>query len=109
MPRQQALDCRFAKPEVDVWAAAASYYYMLTGQFPKNFRQGVNMWQILVTESATPIRQRDSSVPERLAQVIDRALVERPVIGCNSAAALRYDIIRALPEGSRNYCMDIID
>ena len=109
MPRQQALDCRFAKPEVDVWAAAASYYYMLTGQFPKNFRQGVNMWQILVTESATPIRQRDPSVPERLAQVIDRALVERPVIGCNSAAALRYDIIRALPEGSRNYCMDIID
>lgn len=109
MPRQQALDCRFAKPEVDVWAAAASYYYMLTGQFPKNFRQGVNMWQILVTESATPIRQRDSSVPERLAQVIDRALVERPVIGCNSAAALRYDIIRALPEGTRNYCMDIIN
>ena len=109
MPRQQALDCRFAKPEVDVWAAAASYYYMLTGQFPKNFRQGVNMWQILVTESATPIRQRDPSVPERLAQVIDRALVERPVIGCNSAAALRYDIIRALPEGTRNYCMDIID
>ena len=109
MPRQQALDCRFAKPEVDVWAAAASYYYMLTGQFPKNFRQGVNMWQILVTESATPIRQRDPSVPERLAQVIDRALVERPVIGCNSAAALRYDIIRALPEGTRNYCMDIIN
>ena len=109
MPRQQALDCRFAKPEVDVWAAAASYYYMLTGQFPKNFRQGVNMWQILVTESATPIWQRDPSVPERLAQVIDRALVERPVIGCNSAAALRYDIIRALPEGTRNYCMDIID
>ena len=109
MPRQQALDCRFAKPEVDVWAAAASYYYMLTGQFPKNFRQGVNMWQILVTESATPIRQRDPSVPERLAQVIDRALVERPVIGCNSAAALRYDIIRAVPEGTRNYCMDIID
>ena len=109
MPRQQALDCRFAKPEVDVWAAAASYYYMLTGQFPKNFRQGVNMWQILVTESATPIWQRDPSVPERLAQVIDRALVERPVIGCNSAAALRYDIIRALPEGTRNYCMDIIN
>ena len=108
MPRQQALNCKYAKPEVDVWAAAASYYNMLTGEFPKNFRRGVNPWQIIVTESVVPIRQRNSQVPERLAQVIDRALVERPEIGCRSAAELRKNIIAVLPQNVRTYCKGVL-
>ena len=108
MPRQQALNCRYAKPEVDIWAAAATYYHMLTGQFPKNFRRGANMWQIVVSENAVPIRQRDPSIPVKLAEVIDRALIERPKIVYSSAAVLHDDIVRALPEGTRNYCMDIL-
>ena len=76
MPRQQALDYRFSKPEVDVWAAAASYYYMLTGMPPKKLKPQPFLWQSLVQESAVPIRQRNSSVPIRIAEVIDRALVE---------------------------------
>lgn len=98
MPRQQAIDFKYAKPEVDVWAAAASYYNMLTGAFPKNFRPGKNVWQIIVAEAAVPIRDRDSSVPQSLAKVIDRALVEQPAIGYASAAAFRKDIVAALPE-----------
>lgn len=108
MPRQQALNCKYAKPEVDVWAAAASYYNMLTGVFPKNFRRGVNPWQIIVTESAVPIRQRSPQIPERLASVIDRALVERPEIGCRSAAELRGNIIAALPQDVRSYCKGVL-
>ena len=108
MPRQQALDCRFAKPEIDVWAAAASYYHMLTGQFPKNFKPGGNIWQAIVTEAAVPIRKRDAAIPEKLAQVIDRALIERPEIGCKSAAVLRRDLIAALPRETRDYCKDLL-
>ena len=98
MPRQQAMSFKYAKPEVDVWAAAASYYNMLTGAFPKNFRQGKNPWQIIVGESAVPIRERDRNIPPKLAAVIDKALVEQPEIGCKTAAALRRDIIAALPD-----------
>lgn len=108
MPRQQALNFKYAKPEVDVWAAAASYYNMLTGQFPKDFRPGKNPWQIIVTEPATPIRQRNSNVPARLAAVIDRALLEKPEIGCKSAAELRKDIINALPPEVYSYCKGVI-
>lgn len=108
MPRQQALNCRYSKPEVDVWAAAASYYYMLTGQFPKNFRPGGNMWQAIVTESAVPIRDRDYSVPRELARVIDAALVEKPEIGCKSASEFRRNIIKALPEDTKLYCRGLI-
>ena len=108
MPRQQAMHCRFSKPEIDVWAAAASYYNMLTGAFPKNFKPGVNVWQVVVMESAVPIRTRSRDIPDSLARVIDRALVELPEIGYKSAAELRRDIIRALPQETRDYCRNLL-
>jgi serine/threonine-protein kinase len=108
MPRQQAIDFKYSKPEVDVWAAAAAYYNMLTGAFPKNFRPGINPWQIIVSESSIPIRQRDASLPERLAAVIDRALIEQPAIGCSTAASLARDIISALPEATRKAVREVI-
>ena len=108
MPRQQAIDCRFAKPEVDVWAAAASYYHMLTGEFPKNFRAGQNMWLAIVSEPVVPIRERDPAIPEKIAMVIDRALRENPEIGCKSASLLRSDLILALPKEVKDYCKGIL-
>ena len=108
MPRQQALNFKYAKPQVDIWAAAASYYNMLTGKFPKNFRPGVNPWQIIVMEDAVPIRQRDITIPERLAKVIDRALTEKPDLVYDSAAKLRADIISVLPQAVKNYCKGVI-
>lgn len=108
MPRQQARDCKYAKPEVDVWAAAASYYFMLTGKFPKDFRPGVNVWQVLILEDAIPIRRREPGIPETLAAVIDRALAEKPGLYYSSAAALRRDLIAALPEKIRNYCKEVL-
>jgi serine/threonine protein kinase len=33
MPRQQVVNFKYAKPEVDVWAAA-SFYFLVTGSFP---------------------------------------------------------------------------
>ena len=105
---QQARDCKYAKPEVDVWAAAASYYNMLTGKFAKDFRPGVNPWQVIIAESAIPIRKRNPNVPERMAAVIDKALVERPKIGYTSAGALRRDLIAALPNDVKDYCRGIL-
>ena len=37
MPRQQVLDFKYAQPEVDIWASAATLYYMLTGFYPRDF------------------------------------------------------------------------
>lgn len=108
MPRQQAIDFKYAKPEVDVWAAAASYYNMLTGAFPKNFRPGKNVWQIIVSESAVPIRNRNALIPKQLAAVIDKALEEQPEIGYSSAAAFRKDIVSALPDSVRSAVRGVI-
>ena len=108
MPRQQAVNFRYSKPDVDVWAAAASYYNMLTGQFPRDFAPGKNPCMVLMTGSIVPIRQRDQSIPPKLAAVIDRALQEVPEIGYKSAATFRRDIIAALPEQVKKAVLGVL-
>lgn len=96
MPRQQILNYRYAKPDVDVWAAAATYYYMLTGRPPKDFSRGGDMWKIALVSPAVPILLRNPTIPPKLAAVIDEALVETPQIGISTAALLKKKIEDAL-------------
>lgn len=96
MARQQLVDYKFAKPEVDVWAMAATLYYMLTGAPPRNFPAGVDPIAAVLGSDAVPIRQRDRSIPQELASVIDCALVDKPQIGVKTAAELKRAIERVL-------------
>jgi serine/threonine protein kinase len=96
MPRQQVVNFKYAMPEVDVWAMAASLYFMLTGAYPRNFPEDQDRWEIVLTTSAVPIRRRDPSIPRKLADVIDAALVDKPGIGIRSAAALKKALEDAL-------------
>ncbi|MDR2401679.1 MAG: protein kinase, partial [Deferribacteraceae bacterium] len=96
MPRQQILNYLFSKPAVDVWAAAASYYSMLTGFPPKDFPKGQDVFFSMLNNSAVPILKRNSSIPKKLAAVIDQALVEKPNIGVQSATELKKMIEGAL-------------
>jgi len=88
MPRQQIINFKGAKPSVDIWAAAASYYFMLTGMYPKEFSRRQRDYTTILFTDATPIRRRNVDIPEKLAEVIDYALVETPEIGIQSAAEL---------------------
>lgn len=56
MPRTQVVDYKYAKPEVDVWATAATLYRMLTGTTPRDFPPGTDPIVVLLRESAVPIR-----------------------------------------------------
>jgi len=96
MPRQQVLQFRYSKPEVDVWAAAASLYYMITGYTPRDFSKKRDLWQTVLKTHAVPIHKRSSAVPRRLAEVIDEALVDDPEIRFKTAAELKHAIERAL-------------
>ena len=93
MPRQQVIDFRYAKPEVDVWAAAASLYYILTGFTPKQ-KNGMDPWLCAVVENAIPIRKRNSKIPEKLAEIIDEALIDCPSIPFKSAKAFQAELKR---------------
>lgn len=89
MSRQQVLNFRFAKPEVDVWAMAASLYFMLTGQFPRDFPTGRDRWQVVLQTPAVSVRMRNSAIPKPLAEVIDLALIDNPEIHFKTAAELK--------------------
>jgi serine/threonine protein kinase len=96
MPRQQVINFKYAKPEVDVWAAAASLYNMLTGQYPRDFPRGEDPWRIPLDQPTVPIRKRDPSIPIPLAAVIDHALIDKPEIPFKTAAEFRRALEGAL-------------
>lgn len=87
----------YSKPEVDVWAAAASLYFMLTGYPPKHSDKK-DPWLAAVTEKAVPIRKRNPNIPKELASVIDKALIDDPSIPFKSAKALQIELIRIYKE-----------
>jgi serine/threonine-protein kinase len=89
MPRQQVINFKYAKPDVDVWAMAATFYNMLTGKFPRDFVRGKDPWQTVIQTKAVPIRDRDASIPEALAKVIDSALIDQPEIRFKTASSLK--------------------
>jgi serine/threonine-protein kinase len=94
LPRQQVLNFEYAQPEVDVWAMAASLYFLLTGAVPRDFRKGADPWFTVLQTDAVPIRRRNASIPQRLAEVIDHALIDRPGIPFKTAT----DFKRALED-----------
>ncbi len=96
MPRQQVINFKYARPEVDVWAAAASLYYLLTGKYPRSFARGSDPWQVVLQTDAVPIRKRNAAIPRKLAEVIDSALVDNPEIQIKTATELRRALENAL-------------
>ncbi|MEW6263822.1 MAG: FHA domain-containing serine/threonine-protein kinase [Thermodesulfobacteriota bacterium] len=89
MPRQQVINFKYAKPDVDVWAMAATFYVTLTGQYPRDFPSDRDPWLTVLETPAVPIHRRDPNLPARLAEVIDAALVDRPEIIFKTAAEFK--------------------
>jgi pSer/pThr/pTyr-binding forkhead associated (FHA) protein len=96
MPRQQVVNFKNAKPEVDVWSMAASLYWLLTGFSPRDFSVLKDPWQVVLQDPAVPVRDRAPGVPKALAEVVDQALQERPAIGFSTAAEFRDALRKAL-------------
>jgi serine/threonine protein kinase len=74
MPREQVLNFKYALPAVDVWAVAATLYYVLTACTPRDFTPGRDPWLTVCTDPPIPIADRGVSVPPRLAALIDHAV-----------------------------------
>jgi serine/threonine protein kinase len=94
MPRQQILNFRQTLPELDVWAAAACLYNMLTGAFVRNFTD--DPYLAVLENDPVPIRQRNTSIPSALAEVIDLALGEKPEIYFKSADDFKWELLNVV-------------
>lgn len=95
MARQQVVDFKDMTPAADVWSMAACLYAALTGTTPRTFPSGQDPWRVVMEEDAVPIRDREPSIPPPLANVIDKALRERPNIGFQSSDTFRDALLEA--------------
>ena len=104
MPPEQVLDCRFVKPAGDIYQAAASLYWMLTGYFVHDFdvrdARGERMdpFLIILEEDTptVPIRQRDATVPQPVAEVIETALAHEPEDRFDTASEMAAELRHAV-------------
>jgi serine/threonine protein kinase len=77
MAREQLTSYREARPTTDVWSMAATLYFLLTGEYARDFG-GRDPIAVILRGGIVPLRQRDPSIPGDLAAVIDRALDDEP-------------------------------
>lgn len=88
-PRQQVIDFKYAQKDVDVWATAATLYFMLTGYPPRDFSPDRDVFKTILSTRAIPIRKRNPALSKRLSDTIDRALVDNPGIPFSTAKELK--------------------
>ena len=89
MCRHQVVNSKRARPEADVWAAAATLYYALTGSLTRDFPPDRDPYRMVSMTQPVPIAARGVKVPDRLARVVDEALRDRPEIRYQTSAEFR--------------------
>lgn len=112
MPWEQLRNSRYAKPTVDIYSAAATLYYYLTGRAPGHTEPrrssllsvtasflGISQ---LASRNARPAAPATdfSDIPNGLADVLRKALSSEPRQRYASAAAMRQAILLFLGEQS---------
>jgi eukaryotic-like serine/threonine-protein kinase len=97
MSRSQLLNYQIAPASVDLWAAVACLYEMLTGYLPRDFGEQDDPTRVILEKNAIPILQRSIYIPATLATVIDRALQEEADHSTyyQTALDLKHDLLTA--------------
>ena len=90
MAPEQITNYRDSKPPVDLYAAGASLYHLLTGRFVHDF-EGCKKHHLLMIlqDEPVPIQSRRKSIPAELAAMIHRSLSKEPAARFADAAAMR--------------------
>ncbi len=96
MPRQQIINFKQARPEVDIWAATATFYKILTGCHPRNYNKRTDPWLTTLKMPPVSIMERDVSVPQNLGEFIDRVLNDKPKLAYQSVRDLKTDLLKVL-------------
>jgi len=75
MPPEQITNFKYSTPASDVYSLAATFYFLLTGHYPREFTPDRDPVSVVLDEQTlVPIRKRSGSIPAELAEILDRAL-----------------------------------
>jgi pSer/pThr/pTyr-binding forkhead associated (FHA) protein len=90
MPPEQMLDFKTVTPLADLYATAATLYYLLTCQYVYDEPSGGgDLIRMLLEEPSIPIRTRRADVEPALAEVIEKCLARDPKVRYPDATSMR--------------------
>jgi pSer/pThr/pTyr-binding forkhead associated (FHA) protein len=90
MPPEQILDFRKVTPSGDLYATAATLYYLITGKFIYDqVSEGGDLIRMLLEDPPVPIQERRRDVPDALATVMAKCLARPPDQRYPTALAMR--------------------
>ncbi len=90
MPPEQMLDFKTVLPSGDLYATAATLYYLLTCQFIYDqVGDGADLIRALLEEHPVPIQKRRSDIPAGLSRVLAKCLSREPNDRYPTAASMR--------------------
>jgi serine/threonine-protein kinase len=90
MPPEQMLDFKTVTPLADLYATAATLYYMLTCKYIYDEPAGGgDLIRMLLEEQPVPLRKRRPDVPQPLAAVIEKCLARDPKERFTNANSMR--------------------
>jgi serine/threonine-protein kinase len=97
MPPEQMLEFRKVLPSGDLYATAATLYYLISGKFIYDqVAEGGDLIRTLLEESPVPIRNRRPDVDPDLEKVLMKCLARDP--------ADRYPTATAMRQALRQFC-----
>jgi serine/threonine-protein kinase len=99
MPPEQIRDFRNVRPTSDIYAMGMTAYSLLGGDIALDMGASGDVAgtvKAIFEGHIIPLRQRAPYVPERVAEVIERALAKDPAHRWQSAAAMRTALLHAI-------------
>jgi serine/threonine-protein kinase len=99
MPPEQIKDFRNVRPTSDIYAMGMTAYSLLAGDVALDVKQRSDVAETvkaIFENPIVPLRQRAPGVPERVAEVIERALSKEPVDRWQSAEAMKTALIHSI-------------
>ena len=89
MPPEQVLDFRKVLPAGDLYATAATLYFLISGQFIYDQSENTDPIRVLLEEPPVPLLHRRPDVPPELSSVLQRCLARDPFERFPDANSLR--------------------
>lgn len=96
MPPEQMLDFKTVTPAGDLYATAATLYYLIAGTFIYDEVDGGDLIRTLLEEHPVPVQKRRPEVPTALAKVLEKCLARE--------AGDRYPTASAMRKALRPFC-----